>query len=446
MATLEELFTAAGVEAPTAAAVSALLRGAVIRDLVYLTDEEYETIIDQARIPAPLRGAADEGPPELVPISAIDRSRLRQVRAQARGEAGLPGERALVPAAMASSALVPATTPASKRVKLSSLVDPTAEAELVPLTSLALREMFARYEEDRGGPPGVEVEPTLEQLSAVKQLVDAGSPPYVDFSLFGPHGRRFMRRLTYIESMYQVSSGTWVRRELPGPDNFEAWERSWAVFECSCILLRIVAPERLTAYLGRIRKFVTLYGPSAWPIIYQADVRMRSEQFERLRRQAEIAQDPLLEPGRPWNHIFHKAVNDSIFWAEEVQEKAILLLARAAPLGRLTADGTLTDGPPSYTNRSHDRGTGGPVSGAKPAPRPQNTGGGKKKQKSSGKPNHQAPSGIDICQNWNRGKCPKTPCPNKRAHICSHCRSPDHSLLTCPTAPKKGSQGGGKHR
>ena len=63
--------------------------------------------------------------------------------------------------------------------------------------------------------------------------------------------------------------------------------RSWAVLECTLLLLGIVKAERLRNYLDRITHFCSLYGPQCWPIIYQADSRMRCEHFERLRRQLE---------------------------------------------------------------------------------------------------------------------------------------------------------------
>ena len=71
--------------------------------------------------------------------------------------------------------------------------------------------------------PSKEHEPSADQLAAVSQLVDSGNPPYVDFSLFGPRNKRFMRRLMY--SGYVVSaSGEWARKELPGPGSFaERW-------------------------------------------------------------------------------------------------------------------------------------------------------------------------------------------------------------------------------
>ena len=55
----------------------------------------------------------------------------------------------------------------------------------------------------------------------------------------------------------------------------------------SALLLGAIRPERLRNYEDRIQGLHRQYGESAWPIIYQADVRCRSEELDRLRRMAE---------------------------------------------------------------------------------------------------------------------------------------------------------------
>ncbi len=436
MATLSTLFGEANVSLPVAQAFLRAFDGTV-GDFAYLSSAEFDTLLGELRVPPtpPAGEAASTAPPatEEVPIPLRDRTRLRQARDRARTLNGLRSDDA-PPGEGAGDSTTPAPTP-SKKIKLSSLVDPAAEAELIPLSAGALRDLFARYQQDRGGPPGEEVEPTLEQISAIKQLVDSNTPPYVDFALFGPHGRRFLKKLTYVETIFQVSSGTWVRRELPGPSNYEAWERSWGVFECASILLRIISPERLIAYQTRIRKFVTLYGPSAWPVIYQADVRMRSEHLERLRRRAEIRKDPLLTREAPWDYIFHLAAEDHLFWSEEVQEKAVLLLSRAIPLGRLTGEATLSEGAQSYSGKSEDRGTGGAIPHAHPVGRDKSGQRTKNKGKKAASGPARAPplSATDkanqICRLFNEGKC-QAPCPHGRRHACSVCGG-DHPAASC---------------
>ena len=150
---------------------------------------------------------------------------------------GVTGE--VGPRARESGGVGPATAPAVagqslKKIKLSSLVDITAEAELMLLDPITLRKVFSDYETTMGEAPHEDVEPTSEQLSAVHQLVKADMAPYVDFSLFGPHGKRLLKKLTYITQNFDPSTNSWQRHELPGPPDYDAWIRSWQVYECCC--------------------------------------------------------------------------------------------------------------------------------------------------------------------------------------------------------------------
>ena len=63
------------------------------------------------------------------------------------------------------------------------------------------------------------------------------------------------------------------------------------VFKCTLLLLGSVKPERLDLYGEHLKSFLTTYGPRWWFLIYQADVRMRSEHFERIRRRLHIEYD-----------------------------------------------------------------------------------------------------------------------------------------------------------
>eukprot|EP00969_Alexandrium_andersonii_P106484 4698026-Alexandrium_andersonii.AAC.1 len=71
--------------------------------------------------------------------------------------------------------------------------------------------MFEKFKAARGEYPHRDMEPTPDHLSAVSQLIESGAPPYVDFSLFGPHGRRLLKKLMF------AAFTCLQRQELPGP-------------------------------------------------------------------------------------------------------------------------------------------------------------------------------------------------------------------------------------
>ena len=50
--------------------------------------------------------------------------------------------------------------------------------------------MFTDYVRQRGAEPSEDIEPTLEQVSATRQIISADMVPFPDVSLIGPHGKR----------------------------------------------------------------------------------------------------------------------------------------------------------------------------------------------------------------------------------------------------------------
>jgi hypothetical protein len=194
--------------------------------------------------------------------------------------------------------------------------------------------LFDAYKSKYGEFPSPEMEPTTDQLAAVQQLLDGGQPPYVDFAVFGPHGRRTLRKLTHSAFQYNALHGSWKRRELDGPSSFHQWWKSWLVFRCTLMLLQAALPESLDRYAEFIRSLTERFGHDRWFLIYQGDVRMRSERMERQRRHFmhEHMQGrlPEYDPTRPWGFMFHAAAQDRDFWDDEVRTPCLLYAARGA--------------------------------------------------------------------------------------------------------------------
>ena len=441
-----ELFAWAGFSAELTAVVTpALGPSPSISALGFLNEHDINSFLSTCQV--------DDGSGKDRAANLGEKSAFRKAWSAARlltGQASPPS----------LGGLPTAVGPAAKRVKLSSLVDVTAEAELIPLSPEVVRDMFDKYSTERGEPPAPDVEPTGEQLGAVKQLVDSGAPPYVDFALFGPHGRRLLKKLTYTESCYNPSTGEWSKRELPGPSDISSWMRSWAVLECTLLLLGIVKAERLRNYLDRITHFCSLYGPQCWPIIYQADSRMRCEHFERLRRQLEShysyykkipgAHTPpgfSFDPSSPWDAVFGAASRDEAFWTAEVKDKCILFLSRLAPAHSLLSAGTTIDPPANLTGfstkpgpNSHPaqqsrqqkrRANKGGGRGNAPIPPAHPKGGGKSSPKGAKGKGASSGGRADntVCQNFNAGRC-DTPFKYGRRHECSKCGG-THALTAC---------------
>ena len=111
-------------------------------------------------------------------------------------------------------------------------------------------------------------------------------PPYVDFSIWGPYNSRLGKKLVHAAYEWNFATQTYKLIELPGPTDFEHYRRAWRVFRTAMLLLGSADAEHLDGYLEKIRGFVEAYAPRCWFIIYQGDVRLRSEELERMRRVA----------------------------------------------------------------------------------------------------------------------------------------------------------------
>ena len=411
--TIEQLFEEAGVRTPLREGVlGALGDPTTVREVAFVSDEDWQGLASTLLF-SPGTEQGVEGPsPAPVALTPVQKSRVRYLQRVARLVAGLPVERER-PLPEVSAA----PPPPSKRVRLSSLVDPSAEAELVNLDSSVVRTMFSSYKDKRGAFPHKDHEPTEEQLSAVAQLLGAGQAPYVDFALFGPHGKRALKKLTMVAFTYQVESGTWKRIEVPGPPDFATWWRCWLVFKTTLLLLGCVSTERPEHYGEFMRHLCETYGHEVWFIIAQADDRFRSEEMERLRRTAQISYEStsedaratsVFQPDRPWEWAFGAALGDQgrDFWDSEVHKRALFYLTKLKTRGETLEDGTtlrlFSDKPGSRSKGSDNQAP----SLVEDPPRK------KKKKEKKRKPNVSK----EICIKFQHGNCSE-PCPHGRRHV-----------------------------
>eukprot|EP00969_Alexandrium_andersonii_P100288 4423990-Alexandrium_andersonii.AAC.1 len=66
------------------------------------------------------------------------------------------------------------------------------------------------------------------------------------------------------------------------------------------LLLGEAPSEPMSMYAELIRHYSEAYGPGCWGIIYTADVRMRHEHMERIRRRLTCDAPAHFDPTRPW--------------------------------------------------------------------------------------------------------------------------------------------------
>jgi hypothetical protein len=196
---------------------------------------------------------------------------------------------------------------ASHRVKLSNAVDQLYDEEIDVVPVTVLQEAYDIYSAKLGGVPAEDEDVTAEQFSSMKHLILSNRPPYADFAVFGPFGQRLRRKVKF--HGYNIgANGQLARVELLGPASFEEWRKSYAILRTALIMLEQVDPAALDAYSANIERLSRRYGTAIWTVLYQADVRMRLEQMERIRRRGVEAHREAVESGgihpystmKPW--------------------------------------------------------------------------------------------------------------------------------------------------
>lgn len=100
-----------------------------------------------------------------------------------------------------------------------------------------------------------------------------------------------------------ISMGEWQRKEMPGPPDYEAWSEIFRCVRTTFLLLETLTAERMDAYAEHIRQLSARFGRMCWDLVYTADVHMRSEQFERIRRKLHANPEHGYTDACPWNAV-----------------------------------------------------------------------------------------------------------------------------------------------
>ena len=377
-------------------------------------------------------------------------------------------------AAMVSSAVQQALPAGQSKNKIlvSKVLDQADDSEVSlmdPLRAAKLIEDWKTAEND-GEEPCEEEEATVAQLSALETRINIHGTTFTDFGIWRPFGNRMGRALKFtVHSMRP--DGSVAPREVSGPADFTAWAKSWRVFAFAMAALGQASRTRLARYYERISKLNEEF-PRYWWVVGLADIRMRSEYLERVRRTcvkkhaAGELQD--FDPNRPWDVTFREAAQDKDYWAREVDKKVLLHITSIAPASSLIDEGygLLEEAASAVSSgrgggkknggkrraasssseagqQSKKRKRNGRAKNKTAAPGPNTVlkeqpkggkGKGGGKQKADGK--HVRYQGSQICWDYNRqaGGCTDI-CPNARAHVCELCLG-QHRATSCTVVPR----------
>ena len=446
--TVADIMAWLGIAAPVKEAL-ALELGAEpkIRDVVYIRETDWNQLVEDLQVTVPVAG----GSPTIRKLKPLERGHLDGLRRISRlrlGLTALPGPSVVAAHSSAqptgdaslggvgSGAQPPAAEP---KLKLSAILDPSLDSDLVRLAAATIRKFYNEYRAKRGGDPAEEIEPTDEQVSAIAQVLAADLNPYADFSLFGPYGRRMLRKLVYLQWIY-LPGGKWQRQELAGPPDFAHWWASFRVLRTALLLLDSAATEPLDNYGELLRSFDEMYGSTCWFILYDADVKMRSEHFPRLRRQAEngeaLPRGVKFNELKPWAAVWQMAAESENWWNHHLHRPAGLFLSRCKTASEVISDGTVQ---PFFPGDSGARSRSPPRRSKPPSTPPPRQGADRSMGPIAVK------NGVPVCQFFNTSRCHfGDRCQN--LHVCSRCGKEGHPAKSCASSGQSQSNGDGRGR
>ena len=342
-----------------------------------------------------------------------------------------------------------------RKMKFSAILDQGDESEFVISTEDQKQRWLENYIRQTGGLPLEQEEPSTEQVSALLRRVSSGSPPYADFSIWVPYGKKAFRAQKY--RAYLPVMGGYISKELPGPGTYEQWRASFRVYRTALLMLDILTMSTCVAYEALVEKLNRLY-PGAWHLIVGADDLARSEHLTRLRVSVNMdisngtKEPPAWSESSPWECLFRLLIKDAAFWSEQVHVPANAWLAHGSKGRPMTPSeavaasslqggisairpdtegGNNGPGTPSSTRRTRNARRKEAKRKAAEASHPEQP----KQQKGKGKGKEKP----QACYAWNNenGACaglpPGAACQGRvpREHRCTKCGSLGHPSAKC---------------
>ena len=181
-----------------------------------------------------------------------------------------------------------------RKFKLSSVVGQRDDQEVEALSPEAVRETIKRFRAANDNlPPAEDEEAKADQTQGIKLKLAHDVVPYADFGVLRPFGQRLERALKFHAKFWDVVSGDFVMKELPGPASHAEWLRSWKVQSFIMVALGgdqdEVGAIRFQGGVACVEKYGNTRGNNSGWIVALADQRMRSERMEIIRRSLEAA-------------------------------------------------------------------------------------------------------------------------------------------------------------
>ncbi len=209
-----------------------------IAEVANIDPDGFGEAIEQWCIGEPPQGDGGEAPR---PATAIEKGRARAFHRACRIAAGLEWssaeteawewarEKAAVAAEADRTAVLAnvnlgssvVAKSAGRSIKVADVADVTKAHEAPLLDKTFMDEAFREYKRKMWVEPRPEQEPSVEQLSALVDILKAESC-YVDLGIWGPHGIRIIKAKKLV-GLILLPNGEFGQHEFKGPPDLEHW-------------------------------------------------------------------------------------------------------------------------------------------------------------------------------------------------------------------------------
>ena len=156
-------------------------------------------------------------------------------------------------------ALVAPAPPPVTTISLNQVLDQDSSTTCLPIPESDYIDCLERYEKlfGAGQRPPQKEEPSSEQLSCLKHVLDNGENPYVDLAIFGPHSNRFIRKQR-MDGLRHIGPNQWVPQQYYGPADFHVWLDGYCIYKHCLLMLDAVDLGVLNAYQALMVRYHNL--------------------------------------------------------------------------------------------------------------------------------------------------------------------------------------------
>ena len=424
------------------------------------------------------------------------------VRAEAEAKAAAPAA-ALQKACDVVTALLPTLKDHAQhvaderagKVHLREVVDPRLEGTRPFVSQAVVVACMANYRKQYKTKPPVAESLTIEQVTGLDAVLKSGRTPYLDFAIWGPYGHRLLKQVKLYGECYSPMRG-WHMMEVFGPADVRLWKLCYAMLRSGFIQFGAVDLGVLDTYENKFVGLAEKYGPEVWHLLYQAEARTRLECMSRhytdLLDEGEEAKAsggtvPLpkgWDENRPWNLVWQRATADTEWWKQEVEDPAMMVLAKISSLNAVLDTDALAagrpGGPPAGPLAAAAAAVGKrpvvvPAGGGQTPPPPTPPVPPQKRRRAergdgTGRMVHAVAdghytanrSGVRLCGKFQRGECQQAggdnlcPSGDGSIHQCSRCLMAGHGAFfskgvkkectAAPKPPREKGEGKGKRQ